>query len=82
MASLRDVEKYLDEEIESIAKPVVERVRSANLCGDGCWEGLVLLGREEQERLRREEHEKRGWEEHERREWEDHERWGGARGFW
>lgn len=50
MASLRDLEAYLDEEIDAVALNVTERVRSEGLCGDECWEGLVILGREAQER--------------------------------
>lgn len=50
MASLRDIEGYLDEEISAIAQNVTERIHSDDLCVDNCWEGLVILGREEQER--------------------------------
>ena len=52
-ASLRDVERYLEEEIDAVATNVVERTRSEEICGDGCFEGLMLVGREEFER--------RGW---------------------
>ena len=50
MASLRDIESYLGEEINAIAENVTERVRSQELCMDNCWEGLVILGREAQGR--------------------------------
>lgn len=50
MASLRDIERYLDGEIEAIGQNVVERFRSAELCKDDCWEGIVLLEREEHEK--------------------------------
>ena len=46
MASLRNIEGYLDEEISAIARNVTERITSENLCADKCWEGLVILGRE------------------------------------
>ena len=59
MASLRDVEGYLAEEIEAVATNVTERISTERLCGDRCWEGLVILGREEQERRGREEQERR-----------------------
>ncbi|CAF9925709.1 hypothetical protein IMSHALPRED_006761 [Imshaugia aleurites] len=50
VASLEDVERYLDGEIKATAQNVTERVESEYLCADRCWEGLVILGREEQER--------------------------------
>lgn len=50
MASLRNLEGYLAEEIEAVATNVTERINTERLCGDRCWEGLVILGREEQER--------------------------------
>ena len=50
MASLRNIEGYLAEEIEAVATNVTERISTEGLCGDRCWEGLVILGREEQER--------------------------------
>ena len=53
LASLRDVEKYLAGEMKGVALNVTESVTTDDLCGDECWEGLLLLGREEQERKRR-----------------------------
>lgn len=53
MASLRDMEEYLAGEMKGVALNVVDNITTDKLCGDECWEGLVLLGREEQERLRR-----------------------------
>ena len=50
MASLDNLEKYLEEEIEGVAQNVVERVRSDRLCGDGCLWGTLILEREESER--------------------------------
>lgn len=50
MASLRNIERYLGYEIDAIAENVTERIRSQENCMDKCWEGLVMLGREEQER--------------------------------
>lgn len=63
MASLRDIERYLDGEIEAIGQNVVERFRSAELCKDDCWEGLVLMEREEHEKRWRdmEANCQRGW---------------------
>ena len=51
MASLDNLEEYLEEEIEGVAQNVVERVRSDRLCGDECLEGFLLVEREEIERL-------------------------------
>lgn len=42
MASLDNLEGYLEEEIEGVAQNVVERVRSDRLCGDGCLEGAAV----------------------------------------
>lgn len=53
MASLRDVERYLDEEIAAIARSVTESIQSREMCWDDCWEGLLILGREAQLRVRR-----------------------------
>ena len=52
MASLDNLEEYLEEEIEGVAQNVVERVRSDRLCGDGCLEGALLLEEEESRRSR------------------------------
>ena len=51
---LRDVERYLDEEIEAIAVNVVERFRVQRFCDDGCWEGIVIREEERKEKERRE----------------------------
>lgn len=53
MASLRDIERYLDGEMEAIGQNVVERIMSAELCKDDCWEGKMLVEREECEKRRR-----------------------------
>ena len=52
MASLDNLEEYLEEEIEGVAQNVVERVRSDGLCGDGCLEGVLLLEEEGSRRSR------------------------------
>ena len=49
MASLEDIERYVDGEIQATARNVTERVESEYLCAHRCWEGLVILGREAQE---------------------------------
>ena len=51
---LRQVETYLDGEIEAIAVNVVERFRVERFCDDGCWEGMVIREEEWRERERRE----------------------------
>ena len=50
MASLQDVERYLNGEIQAIAQDVVDEVESPNMCGDGCFEEVLLWWRQEQER--------------------------------
>ena len=53
LASLRDVEKYLAGEMKAVALNVTDSITTEDVCGDQCWEGLVLLGSEERERVRR-----------------------------
>ena len=50
---LRDVERYLDGEIEAIAVNVVERFRDQRFCEAECWEGMVIREEERKERERK-----------------------------
>lgn len=49
--SLRQLEAYLEGEIEGLAGADVRvRERSGGFCLDSCWEAMVVMGREEQRR--------------------------------